>query len=979
MDKASLEQATLQIGKEIFQNLEEEEPRFWESRWWEQKTIEWLTSDKEIKNRVLQFIDVFPSLRTSRSIARHLGEYLPDSILRSPRELRIGKYAVESALMTPGAAAAAARFAVTRIAKQFIAGATPEQTALTLNTILNTGMSYTLDLLGEATLSEKESDVYTDKYVSLIKFLAAGRTQGDPEVNVSVKLSSLTPRFNAIAPEEASKEARARLGKIMRAAVETGSRVNIDMEQFALRDLTLCVVRDILCEKEFEDFRGAGVVAQAYLKDAEESLEKTLQWARDHNLTIRLVKGAYWDHEVITSRQRNWEPPVLLQKAETDAAFERMTVTLMKESDSIIVGVASHNIRSIAKAIATARALDVPADRFEIQMLYGMADPVKNALVNMGIPVRVYAPFGETIPGMAYLVRRILENSSNESFLKRSFVEHQPEDKLMEDPASLVEPQKSVAELDKGKSGARFVNEPEIKFHDQVTRDTLNMAIELVKRKLGERYACVVNGRRILTDACFNSVDPSGPDRIVGIVSKAGPPLADEAMRSAARAFESWSGVSPDKRCELLLQAASIVRERKLELAAWEMVETGKTRQEAVADVNETIDHMEFYARAGRTLARERLTERNLFGETNTMAYRPRGAGVVISPWNFPLAILAGMTCSALAGGNTVTIKPASNAAVTAALFCDIVDEAGLPEGVVNFLPGPGDALGPALIDHPATSFALFTGSWEVGSSIMERAGKTSRTRDGFIKVIAEMGGKNAIIVDESADLDQAVSGVIASAFGFGGQKCSACSRVIVIRSVYDQFARRLVDAAAGLVVGPALEASTQMGPLIDETAMRKTESYIALGAEEGTALLIREPPDSNGYFVGPAIFGDVDPDGKLAMEEIFGPVLSLFRVDTIDQAINLANNSSYALTGGIYSRTPSSIAKVKDGMEAGNLYINRTITGALVGRQPFGGFKKSGTGSAKAGSVDVVRELMVPRCVSENNVRHGFSPDLDS
>jgi len=580
---------------------------------------------------------------------------------------------------------------------------------------------------------------------------------------------------------------------------------------------------------------------------------------------------------------------------------------------------------------------------------------------------------------MAYLVRRILENSSNESFLRRSFVEHLPEDKLMENPATLAQPQKKSAGRGRSNSGALFVNEPEIKFHDQATRDTLDMAIELVKRKLGERYACVVNGRRILTDTSFNSVDPSDPDRIVGILSKAGPPLADEAMQSAARALGPWSGVSPDKRCGLLLQAASIVRERKLELAAWEMIETGKTRQEAVADVNEAIDHMEFYARAGRSLARERLTEQNLFGETNTMTYRPRGAGVVISPWNFPLAILAGMTSSALAGGNTVTVKPASNAAVTASLFCGIIDEAGLPEGVVNFLPGPGDTLGPALLDHPATSFALFTGSWEVGSSIIERAGKASRGRDGFIKVIAEMGGKNAIIVDESADLDQAVSGVISSAFGFGGQKCSACSRVIVIRGIYDQFVRRLVDAVSGLVVGPALEASTQMGPLIDEAAMRKVESYIALGAEEGTALLVVKRPDSNGYFVGPAIFGDVDPKGKLATEEIFGPVLSLFRVDTMDQAVNLANNSSYALTGGVYSRTPSSISKVKDGMEAGNLYVNRTITGALVGRQPFGGFKRSGIGSAKAGSVDVVRELMVPRCVSENTVRHGFSPDLDS
>jgi len=448
-------------------------------------------------------------------------------------------------------------------------------------------------------------------------------------------------------------------------------------------------------------------------------------------------------------------------------------------------------------------------------------------------------------------------------------------------------------------------------------------------------------------------------------------------MDAASRTFPAWSGLAPEKRMEILMRAASIIRARKHELAAWQMFEVGKTAKEAIADVDEAIDLVNFYAISSQREFMPKRTQ-NMLGETNHTRLIPRGPGVVIAPWNFPLAILAGLTCSALAAGNTVVVKPSSAAAVTAALFVDILHEAGVLAGAANYAPGSGEVIGPALIDHPATTFVSFTGSHEVGAGIVNRAARASATRDGFIKVVAEMGGKNAIIVDTSADLDDAVRGVIGSAFGFGGQKCSACSRVIALDGVYDDFAERLVNAAQSLIVGSPLDPHTDYGPLIDTAAVEKAERYIRLGAQAGETLLARTKIPGEGHFVSPVIFGDVAPDSDIAMDEIFGPVLSLIRVKNIGEAIGVANSCHYALTGGVFSRTPSTVDAVVRDMKAGNLYVNRTITGAIVERQPFGGFKRSGLGSAKAGGADLIRELALPQTVTENIVRHGFSPDLD-
>ncbi|MGK7345619.1 MAG: proline dehydrogenase family protein [Candidatus Nitrospinota bacterium M3_3B_026] len=978
MRNDALERATGEIGREIFSRMEKEKPRFWETSWWERRVVEWLTSDPEVKSRVLRFVDVYPSLKSDRAVARHIKEYLPDAAARLPEGLRVGGAIMKSALHAPAAASAATRAAMSRMAKKFIAGSSMEEMTERLDILLEAGMSYTVDILGEATLSDREADFYADSYLKLITYLAAGRAPGDPAASVSLKLSSLAPRFDPAAPEYAKTEALRRLRPILKAAAKTGSGVNIDMESFELRDLALEVFREILNDSSLDGWDGLGTVAQAYLKDSEESLDGLLGMIRDsgRRAAVRLVKGAYWDMEAVIASQRRWPLPTRESKAATDAAFERMTLKLLENTDHVTAAVASHNVRSIARAVAAARWMGAPEGRFEIQTLYGMADPVKKALVEMGVPVRVYAPFGEMIPGMAYLVRRLLENSSNESFLRRSLLEEASPEELLRDPAET--PEQTAEKAEEENESKIFVNEPAPMFHEKSFRDALDETVEKTRAGLGKRYHPIIDGERIEANVSFSSTDPSNPSRIVGIISKAGADLAERAMNTALAAFGSWAALPAESRSEKLFKAAAIMRERKLGLAALQMFEVGKTRQEAVADVDEAIDHVMFNAAHAPALSKRERTN-DVLGEVNTLRHRPRGPGVVIAPWNFPLAILAGMASAALAAGNTVVVKPSSNSAALAAVFMDILLEAGVSPGAAGFLPGPGPILGKALISHPATSFVMFTGSWETGSAIVEAAAVKRAGRRGFIKTFAEMGGKNAVIVDGSADLDEAVAGVVSSAFGFGGQKCSACSRVIALNDVYGDFVERLVAAAESLVVGPPSDPASFYGPLIDEAAVEKAGKYIRMGEKEATPLLVRKDVFEKGRFVPPALFGDVDPASSLARDEIFGPVLSVMRAKDMSRAIEIVNGSDYALTAGLYSRTPSSVEKLMEGIEAGNVYINRGITGAVVGRQPFGGFKKSGAGSAKAGSLALLKELSIPVAETENIVRHGFSPDIGS
>ncbi|MBI2370118.1 MAG: L-glutamate gamma-semialdehyde dehydrogenase, partial [Deltaproteobacteria bacterium] len=478
----------------------------------------------------------------------------------------------------------------------------------------------------------------------------------------------------------------------------------------------------------------------------------------------------------------------------------------------------------------------------------------------------------------------------------------------------------------------------------------------------------------VTTAGEITSVNPSRPDELIGRVGRAGPGEADQAVSAARAAQPEWAARPPQERAEVLFRAAELMRGRRAELAAWEVLEAGKPWREADADVAEAIDYLEYYGREMLRLGSSRLLD-EAPGEVNEYLYRPRGVAVVIAPWNFPLAILSGMASAALVTGNAVILKPAEQTPVIAAQLHAILIEAGAPPGAVHYLPGTGEEVGAYLVTHPHVDLIAFTGSRAVGLAIAETAGRTRPGQRGLKKVIAEMGGKNAIIVDDDADLDDVVRGVAASAFGYAGQKCSACSRAIVLAPILETFLRRLTEATRSLTVGPAEAPGTFVGPLIDAEARERVLKYLATGLRESRlALEVDVGGLGEGYFVGPAIFTEVSAEATIAQEEIFGPVLSVMQAHEFEEALALANATPYALTGGIYSRSPAHIAAAKAAFEAGNLYINRKITGALVGRQPFGGFKMSGIGS-KAGGPDYLLQFLEPRTITENTMRRGFAP----
>jgi RHH-type proline utilization regulon transcriptional repressor/proline dehydrogenase/delta 1-pyrroline-5-carboxylate dehydrogenase len=986
-----VEQETRKIGREIFARLQWASPSIFSRHGWDARMLEWCVRDEQLKVGLFRFIDVLPTLTTSGQVIHHLREYLVPHEKLLPAALRWSlRLASPGSPASPALAFAVRRNAL-RLARRFIAGETPEEAVEGIQRLRDQHMAFTLDILGEATVSEHEAEAHQHRCLELLDALAQHARQWKPInrldrdhrgelpcVNVSLKLSSLYSQFDPLDQEGSVEAVKARLRSIIRRAQEVGAFITVDMEQYEWKDLTLRIFKELFTEEEFRTFEDVGIVLQAYLKDTERDLHDLLTWIRQRRAAIglRLVKGAYWDYEVVVAQQKGWPIPVFTEKWETDANFEKLTPLILEHHDLIRPAIGSHNIRSIAHALAWARCLRTPENALEFQMLYGMGNPIKEALTGMGQRVRVYTPFGELIPGMGYLVRRLLENTSNESFLKLSFAEHRSPEELLQRPephapesgraeTPLVQP---TVEL------APFCNEPETDFAKEESRKEILEALSSVRDQFGRFYPLVIGGEEVRTARALASLNPSCPEEIVGRTSLADPEAAERALVSAKRAFPGWASTSPPARAELLFQAATLMRKRRVELAAWEVYEAGKTGSEADADVAEAIDYLEYYGREMIRLGEVRRLG-DVPGEVNEYLYRPRGVAAIIAPWNFPLAILTGMTSAALVTGNTAIMKPAEQSPIIGWRLMEIFREAGFPPGVVNYLPGLGEEVGEYLVKSSHTDLVVFTGSRSVGLRIYESSAKTEKGQRGPKRVITEMGGKNAIIVDEDADLDEAVRGVISSAFGYSGQKCSACSRAIVVGSAYDAFLERVVEAAASLKVGPADDPGTVVGPLIDAEAHRKVLRHIESGRGEARIVLETDVSHlTSGYFVGPTVFADVPPTAAIAQEEIFGPVLAVMRAEEFEEALEIANATEYALTGGLYSRSPAHIQRVREAFQVGNLYINRKITGALVGRQPFGGFKMSGIGS-KAGGPDYLLQFVEPRTITENTLRRGFAP----
>jgi 1-pyrroline-5-carboxylate dehydrogenase len=511
---------------------------------------------------------------------------------------------------------------------------------------------------------------------------------------------------------------------------------------------------------------------------------------------------------------------------------------------------------------------------------------------------------------------------------------------------------------------AAFANEPYSDFSKQENVNAASAALAKVRAELGKEYDLLVAGERRRTNDKLRSVNPSAPSEIIGIHHKGSEQDARDAVEAAYAFFPTWSQTSIEERVEYLLRLAEVIREKKYEFDAWLVLEAGKTWAEAEADVSEAIDFCEFYARQALKLAKPDLPVQ-LAGERDEMVYLPLGVGIIIPPWNFPLAILAGMTLAALVTGNTVVIKPSSDTPTIAAKFAEAMLEAGIPAKAFSLLTGSGGAIGDVLVSHPKTRFISFTGSRDVGLHINELAAKTPKGQMWIKRVVAEMGGKDAIVVDRDYDLDQAVTAVMQSAFGYQGQKCSACSRAIVHEAIYDEFLEKLKIKTEALTIGPSDRLENYMGPVINGRARDTILNYIETGKQEGRLVTGSEPIDSEGFFIRPTIIADVEPKARVFQEEIFGPVLAVTKAKDFDQALEFANDSEYGLTGAVFTSDPAKIDKAKRQFFVGNLYINRKCTGAMVGAHPFGGFNMSGTDS-KAGGPDYLLQFVQAKSIAQ-------------
>ncbi|MDH5718262.1 MAG: proline dehydrogenase family protein [Spirochaetia bacterium] len=985
MNEKALEKEIFKTGNEIYDLIEDNVPSVFETKTWAGKLLNWTMKREDFKIAIFRFIDALPSLRNDKDVSKLFFEYIREIDSPLPHFITEG---FSKGGIIQAAIGRKIRDSIESLSKSFIGGSNYSAVLQTLRKIRESKRAFTVDLLGEAVLSEHESILYKNRYLELIlkiseetsKYQRDGLLDYRKDVqilpaDISLKISSFFSRIDVCNFKDSVEQIVSSLRDVFDLAIKHNTSVTLDMEKYSLKDITLSVFQKILYL--YPEFHDVGIAIQAYTLDAEEDLKNIISIAENRKrkgnpaLSVRLVKGAYYDYENVVHKRDGWPVPLFTEKNETDTNYEKLTRLLLDNSETINTAIASHNIRSIAHAIAYARYKKIEANRFEFQTIYGMAEPVKAALTKMGYRVREYVPVGEFLPGMSYFVRRLLENTSNESFLRDTFVEKKERKTLLQKPVSIFV-EKKIFEVTEKKEND-FTNMPLLDFTIFKNRELFQTAVEKTMHRKHYEISPVINGKKIETKLKFHSVNPANPEHIIGIVSAASRKEAQMAVESANKTYHNWSSFSPEERASICFRTAQIMRKKRFHLAALQLVEVGKNYHEADADVCEAVDFLEYYGRQAIALSKRKSLEQYP-GESNYIDYIPKGVCAVISPWNFPLAITTGMTTAALVSGNTVILKPSSLSPVTAYVLYEIFKEAGLPDGVLNYLPGSGSNIGSFLSSHPDIDCIAFTGSKEAAIDIKKKASVVNNPKRGVKNVIAEMGGKNAIIVDDSADSDEAVSGIISSFLGFQGQKCSACSRLIIVENRYDEIIKRIIQVIKELPAGNPQNPANIIGPLIDKSAVQKVKKYISFGKKEAKLIFSNMKMPKEGFYVSPAVFTDVTSKARITREEIFGPVLSVMKAKDIDEAIQIANDSQYALTGGIYSRSPENIEKVRKYFKVGNLYINRKITGALVSRQPFGGFRMSGLGT-KAGGSDYLKNFMNARVVSENTIRRGFAP----
>lgn len=870
------------------------------------------------------------------------------------------------------------RNAVKLMAKRFIAGESIEKADRSLRALYDTGRDVTLDQLGELVVSEKEADHYKEEVLKLVRGFSLHVKKGELNVaginraHVSIKVSALCSDFKPQAFDYTYNLVGPRLKEILITAKEEDVFINIDAEHYHYRDVVFKIYRRVLLETpELRDYKSTGIVIQAYLRDGAKHLKEIIELAKERNLPmpVRLVKGAYWDAETVEGDAHSFNAPQFLNKEETDIHFRQLILKILEAHPHLKLALASHNFSDHGFAEAAKELFYPEVGEIEHQCLHMTYEALSTALAKMGWATRNYVPVGSLLVGMAYLVRRIMENSSQVGVLTimRSHKKHL----TLQSPYAIHEEKKKEGKIARDQSVSKledeFFNVSPLRLYLDDERQWMEKALTTFEMKsLGIDY---INAQELAGDWVTINAS-SDPSIKVGRIRFANLQDASIALDTIDKSYNegSWANSKWPFRTATLVKAASLMLAKRNELSALIVYEAGKSVGEALADVDEAIDFLNFYART------EAFLQRNQTDLTG------RGPTVVISPWNFPIAIPCGMVVSSLVCGNTVILKSAEQTPLVTQLLVDMLHASGVPKDVLIHLPGEGETVGDYLVKDPRTSTIVFTGSKAVGTYIgsiaRKRLYKNKLTGKTYpVKAITEMGGKNAVIVTQNAELDETVSGILYSAFGHAGQKCSACSRVIVHNSLKDKLIERLRAASSDLKVGESYKFDTTINPVItadDQKRLRQAarEASNEAATYGGQVIVDRSNEALPGYCVGPVIielpYARALDKESFAQRELFGPVVHVIGFDSLDDAARLFNSTDYALTGGIFSQSQNDIDYLLTKIESGNVYINRTITGARVAIEPFGGFKLSGTGPKAGGrhfilALHQTKEIMPP------------------
>lgn len=920
-------------------------------RWFQDRLFGEMLADEAVKKRMIAFLDVAAS-RPPEELVYYFNLYFPPGEIQAAGLL--GRVLRSSSLAPDSMVRWGIRQVIRGMYERFFAGETPVEAVATARRLQKKGMAATINVVTEHVVSVAESERYLAKNIELMRLWAAAddfpaETAGHvPVRHLSTKLSALSHRFDPLATDQVVREAGGRLRTLFQEAKASRDQgkpflIDVDPEDRYTRDLYYRVFWTALTDPSLGGWDDAGVVVQAYLGDSEEVLLRQIDLARrtGKKIQVRLVKGAYHRFEEIRAARKGWPVPVFSTQEETDRNFARLIELALMNHEHIRIEVATHNLRDIAVAESIRESLNLPREVLEFGFLKGVGEPAAASVVKNGGIARIYTPYGTPAEGMPYEVRRLDEvtptSAIGETHLSGSWKAYyrRMESRTSQPPVA--------AELP-------FKNEPDANFGEGAVRQAMEEALR--RRETGRLPAVtpLIGTGHIPFNVSRSrpSINPANLLQVVGNVMEAGSGDVDGAIRAAQAGFREWSSWSQELRSSTLRVAAEIAKEKRFEIAAAIVAEGGKPWHLAVADVDEGIDFLEAYAIDGLRESPDRA---------------PLGVGVAISPFNFPFAIAMGEIAGGLALGNAMILKPANQTPVIGEYVVKILREAGVPPAAIQFLPGPGGVVGQKLVESEEVDFVVFTGSNETANRLMRTAAEHPSRRNGIKIVVAETGGKNPIIVDESADLDVAVEAILAGAFEMNGQRCSATSRVIVMESVAERLIERLVEGARSMVVGDPRRPETQLGPQIDRASLEKARRYIEIGKREATLAYEADtaPLGKTGLYLGPHIFVNVPRGARIAREEIFAPILSVLTAKTFGEAIEIANDVPYGLTAGLISRDPAHIGQFFREIEAGNAYVNRSTIGARVWEQPFGGAKDSGTGP-KAGGRQYVARFGKPR-----------------